>query len=202
VTVTTSDTSGIHRVLVTYTGGQGAWNSFDLEAIDDDTWQGSLTFRGTLEYFVQIVDGTGNVAVEDNDGSYYTTTIPSNYAACFAPDHTAYAGPGAVITYTHILTNTGNGPDVFELKVASSQGWPVNLVGGTATLPVALAAGLTTSVQVNLSVPGGVRPGIVDTTVVTATSLGDPDIWARVVNTTVVAGYVIYLPLVVKDYTP
>lgn len=87
VTVTTNDASAINRVLVTYTDGQGQWNSFDLDAMDDDIWQGSVMFRGTLEYFIQVVDGAGNVTVEDNDGSYYIVAIPAVYLPLVVKDY-------------------------------------------------------------------------------------------------------------------
>jgi hypothetical protein len=70
VTVTATDDTGVCRVVATYTDGEGTWQSVDLTETGADTWQGNLP-SGVVEYFVQVVDEAGNVAVDDNGGSYY-----------------------------------------------------------------------------------------------------------------------------------
>jgi len=71
ITVTATDDTGICRVVVAYTDGEGEWASVDLTASGGDTWQGALELTGAVEYFVQVVDEAGNVAVDDNDEGYY-----------------------------------------------------------------------------------------------------------------------------------
>jgi hypothetical protein len=71
VVVTATDGGGICRVVVAYTDGKGSWSTVDLANIGGDVWQGTLPLSGALEYFVQVVDGAGNVTIDDNDGSYY-----------------------------------------------------------------------------------------------------------------------------------
>ena len=81
ITVTTMDDPaltdgachGVHRVIVTYTDGRGLWESLDLVPSGQDTWQGMLQLTGEVEYFVQVVDEAGNVTVDDNGASYYTS---------------------------------------------------------------------------------------------------------------------------------
>jgi len=67
-----ADPSGIIRVVVAYTDGQQAWHSQDL-LFDSATykWTGVVTATIATRYFVQAVDGAGNVAVDDNKGQYY-----------------------------------------------------------------------------------------------------------------------------------
>jgi hypothetical protein len=71
VTVTATDNTGICRVVVAHTDGKGTWSTVDLANTGGDVWQGMLPLSGALEYFVQAVDSAGNVAVDDNNGSYY-----------------------------------------------------------------------------------------------------------------------------------
>jgi hypothetical protein len=78
--VKVADDTGICRVLVTYTDGQGEWKSLDLTASGGDTWHGTLLQAGDMEYFVQAVDEAGNVAVDDKDGTYYAIrTVEDKY---------------------------------------------------------------------------------------------------------------------------
>ena len=71
VAVTATDTGGICRVVATYTDGGGTWQTVNLANTGGDTWQGELPLSGNPEYLIQVVDGAGNVAVDDNNGSYY-----------------------------------------------------------------------------------------------------------------------------------
>jgi hypothetical protein len=75
ISVTATDGGGIHRVVVAYTNGKGEWRSLDLANAGGDTWRGTLQSSGDLEYLVQVVDGAGNVAVDDGDGSYYRERV-------------------------------------------------------------------------------------------------------------------------------
>jgi hypothetical protein len=60
-------------VLVTYSADGQNWQSVPL-AYDAYTglWETSLTgLTDTSSYFVQVVDGAGNVSVSDNKGRYF-----------------------------------------------------------------------------------------------------------------------------------
>jgi hypothetical protein len=66
---------------------------------------------------------------------------------------------------------------------------------------VTLNDGQSVPVVVSLFIPAGVLSGTLDTTVVTATSLAEPNVTAQAINTTQVAipRREIFLPLVVKN---
>ena len=77
IKVETYDDSGIGRVVVAYTQGQGQWLTRDL-AFDAaaSKWTGTITSTNQTKFFVQVVDGAGNVAVSDNKGQYYPVVPP------------------------------------------------------------------------------------------------------------------------------
>ena len=133
-----------------------------------------------------------------------TTTVGQDAGVGLSPGYNQEAKPGTVVTYTHVLTNTGETTDTFILEATSSQDWPVELLGGdyptgTALLPLELSAGLTGTIAVSLTVPTTATGGTVDYTVVTATSQTDSEVWTTITDTTTVRAYV-YLPLVVRNY--
>ena len=116
------------------------------------------------------------------------------YHSCgvlLAPNHNGSALPGTVITYTHTLTNSGNYTDTFTLGYSSSQGW-----ASVTPSPVTLAAGGTQQVVVTVSVPAGAAVGMVESTIITATSQAAPTIFDTVTDTTSVEEHRIYLPLI------
>jgi hypothetical protein len=62
----------VHQVLATYTAGDGSWRSHPLTwNAASGRWLGQLP-RTTGAFLVQAVDGAGNVAVDTNEGRYYT----------------------------------------------------------------------------------------------------------------------------------
>ena len=97
------------------------------------------------------------------------------------PDHTGSADSESVVAYTHILTNTGNGSDVFDLAHSSSQDWSV-----AYETPLSVGRGQTATVLVSITVPAG-SGGLTDVTTITATSQADAGVWATTTDTTVVA---------------
>jgi hypothetical protein len=71
--VEATDDSGIERV-VAYSLGAGEWRTIDLaEDASADTWFGELALDEgeSVGYFVQAVDGAGNVASSGNKGFYF-----------------------------------------------------------------------------------------------------------------------------------
>jgi hypothetical protein len=75
--VEASDDSGIIRVVAAYTNGQGVWRSQDL-AYDEAMykWTGVISATVETQYFVQVVDGAGNVAIDDDKGQYHRFLPP------------------------------------------------------------------------------------------------------------------------------
>ena len=71
----TDFSANIIRVVAIYTVGDGHWQSVDLVADQDNIWRttvnNGLPRTDSLEFFVQAVDNSGNVAVHDNKGHYF-----------------------------------------------------------------------------------------------------------------------------------
>lgn len=89
---------------------------------------------------------------------------------------TAYAG--TTVTYTHVLTNSGNGPDTFDLTHSEDLNWAV-----MTTTPVELDASATAILPVSVHIPTEVVSGTVNHVVITATSQADPAKYAAVTDT-------------------
>ncbi|MBN1579575.1 MAG: VCBS repeat-containing protein [Anaerolineae bacterium] len=70
VTVQANDSSGIEAVIVAYTDRHGTWDSVYLSD-NGQTWSGTIPIAAGIEFFVQVVDRAGNVAVDDNEGGYF-----------------------------------------------------------------------------------------------------------------------------------
>lgn len=122
------------------------------------------------------------------------------------PDHTRQANAGQIITYDHILTNTGTTTDTFLVEFTSTQHWSTELVGegyqtGTLVLPLQVGSQLTASFQVSLTVPPG-AVSITETTIITATSQISPTVHDIATDTTIVGPSLVYLPLVMKRWPP
>ena len=100
-----------------------------------------------------------------------TTTVSQTYGLIFTPDLTQTLSPATAsfITYTHILTNTGNGPDTFTFSATTTlPGWSVLPIG-----PVTVAASAGELVTITISVPPN-SGGLTNTAFITATSSNDP----------------------------
>ena len=68
------DRSGIQRAVVTYTLGDGQWQSLELQDVGMGThWFGFVPRLDgqNLEFFVQVVDRAGNVAVHTDKGRLF-----------------------------------------------------------------------------------------------------------------------------------
>jgi len=70
--VEATDLSDVVRVGVAYTLGEGVWDTTDLtrSAGNPNVWIGTIPNEETIEWFVQVLDGAGNVAINDNKGAY------------------------------------------------------------------------------------------------------------------------------------
>lgn len=71
--VDVTDPSGIERVVVTYTTGDGEWETAELQLVEGFSWQALMPFfePDTLDFVVQAVDGAGNVAMSVDKGRLF-----------------------------------------------------------------------------------------------------------------------------------
>ncbi len=175
--------------------------TFVLEAGTSETFYVVITPPAITE---GLTDRTVLTATSRSDTSIFdmatdTTTVLSDYAVSLTPSRSGTALPGTTAVYQHTLTNQGLSADTYNLSATSSQGWVVT----PEPSQVSLAAGTSQPVTVTVNVPSGVSMGVVDTTVLRATSVGEPSITASVTDTTTVMDQPqqkIYLPLVMRNY--
>jgi hypothetical protein len=129
--------------------------------------------------------------------------------------YTQQAPAGETVTYDHVLQNFHWTTDTIGVEAVSEHDWPLTLlVGGmsgtpgTIYIPVELGPGMTTTVQVNVTVPMTATVGMTDTIVVEATSVTQPPgtgtIQPRYFDTledvtkVVQDTFALYLPLVLR----
>ncbi len=161
----------------------------------------------TVDLVVQV-DGEASGTVDNTDyavssdqvspvsGAIVTTPVET-LGVQLTPDGTATVLPGEVVTYTHMLVNSGSITETFDLSYLSSEGWTPAFSG-----PVTLGPGASLEVVVVLSVPTDTISGTVDTLTLTATSQTDASVTASATDTTTVLDTLpaltprIYLPLV------
>jgi hypothetical protein len=75
--VSTEDASGIQQVVLTFTEDGLQWRSLNLEQVDQDLWEAHLSgLTGPVMYFVQAVDGAGNVTMTSNKGLFFEPKVP------------------------------------------------------------------------------------------------------------------------------
>lgn len=71
-TVQATDSSGLYRVIITWTDGKGQWQSLDLTWDSSSSlWQGSIPTNSTVEFLVQVIDVAGNVTADTNRAEYF-----------------------------------------------------------------------------------------------------------------------------------
>ena len=189
-----------HTVTIENSGT--AQDAFDL-TLHDNTWPSTLsTGEVILEageslsvyVWVEVPLGlsrwvTDSVRViatsQRNAGKTHSDAVETEVglapAVSLTPDNRAVASVNSVQRYQHIIVNEGNGEDIFEIDADSSLGWGVSVDPSSLTL----AEGLSETIEVTVWVQEGTE-GLVDTTVVTATSLFDNSAFDSASNNTTV----------------
>jgi hypothetical protein len=88
--VITQDSSGIQRVLMAYTENGTDWQTQDFEPNPflEDRWETRMTNTGDqFIYFIQVVDGAGNVTVTANKGLFFRPTRNDVYLPMITRNH-------------------------------------------------------------------------------------------------------------------
>jgi hypothetical protein len=113
----------------------------------------------------------------------------------FTPDRSSAPDPDATVIYTHTLQNIGNVTDTYQIQWSSTRGW-ANVI---ATTPITLTPSQANIMTVTVSVPNTetVR-GLIDTTIITASSLVSPTNVLHVTDITLIPRSRVYLPLTLK----
>ena len=141
---------------------------------------------------------TNNPAIFDEIAN--TVTVNTAAAVTIVPDLNGTSTAGGTVRYTHTVTNTGNVTDTFILSHVSSNGWSYAYFDllNNPIASVTLAPGVSEDVVVQLSIPGGVAVGTVETGTITVTGNGTGATDSAIDVTTIVAGNLV----LVKSVNP
>jgi uncharacterized membrane protein len=150
-----------------------------------------LDFTGIIEN--SDYQAWSNQVSEPVGGEPVLTEVVRWFGVEVTPDYHGATWPAGVVEYVHSLTNTGVNSDTFRLGLVSSQGW-----GSLDLEQVLVAPGETVEITVQVNVPLDASPGLVDQTVLTASSMGDPRASTLVTDTTTVVEDLIHIPVVEK----
>jgi len=151
---------------------------------------------GPITNTVMVGSSLLDSSTANNAAQFTTNIVPggATYGVSLTPSAAGLAGfPGAVVTYTLAVTNTGNTVDTFAVLISG------NAFGAASPLNVGpLSAGATTTFNVVVTIPPATPSGTLDTANVKVTSQGDPAKFANsTLNTTVRFG--VYLPIVLRQ---
>ena len=185
-----------------------ATGGFPLYVAEEDTGDGtgrlsqvgpdgshSPLCTGFLSIEDVAVDHRGWLYVsEDASGLIVLVKPIPRYGLAVAPSaDTQSSEPGGTVTYTLLVTNTGNVSDTFDVAT-SGHTWPAS-----ALTPLGpLAAGAGARAVATVTIPAGTMGGVTDVATITVASQGDATKWATATLTTS-AKYDLFLPLIVKQ---
>jgi uncharacterized membrane protein len=135
---------------------------------------------GSGEEDTVTVTVTSQVDGDAWDSSVLTTTANTTYGVIVTPPtDTRSEDPGATVTHTLVVTNTGNVTDVFDVDVSGNI-WATETSASVGPLSMGERAEIPVTVEVPLDAGGGEG----DTVTVTVTSQVDGDAWDSSVLTT------------------
>jgi hypothetical protein len=109
-TATVADPSGVYRVLITYHDKRTRrWGSVELTNTSGTTWTGTLTLKGSIEYYLQAVDKAGNIGMRSVTGG--------DLDGLNQPYGSTWSGP-QTYAITLLDTDTDTLPDAYEEQYA------------------------------------------------------------------------------------
>lgn len=113
-----------------------------------------------------------------------------------SPDRVGTMAPGQTIEYSFTVQNNTGAAGVFELSRTSTLGWPGTITDASGNLisSVSLAAGESTTVKVQVTVPVGTTVGAQDITRLRATLQGNPAVTSAATATTTAASALSIVP--------
>ncbi len=172
-----------------YDGPATTWEAISLPLpMLDGAAQARVRFRFTSDVSV-TADGWH---VDDINLIGTTAAAPIVYGVALSPNAVQSALPGATITYTARLTNTGSLTDTFNLAL-SGDDWPTTL----STPSLTLASGASATFNITITLPISAANGMVDVAAVTAVSQASAAATATMtIRTTAVIPYQLFLPTI------
>ena len=149
----------------------------------------ATTFRATSVNNNLIFDEIAN-----------TVTVLGTASVTITPDRNGTGTANGTVRYQHTVTNTGNVDDTFMLTALSTNAWSYAFfdLANNPIASVTLVAGATQDVFVQLSIPGGVAIGTIETGTITVTGNGTGATDSATDVTTIVAGNLV----LTKSVTP
>ncbi|MDP7265230.1 MAG: hypothetical protein QGH39_06690 [Candidatus Thermoplasmatota archaeon] len=115
---------------------------------------------------------TGRIKVESSLGTKYipvnlvVSSVTYNFALT-SPDNTNVIEPGKTASYSLIVNNQADGPDVIDLEISKPSFWTVVL----SQESLSLAAGGMDMILVNITAPENATDGSIGNVTITGTSL-------------------------------
>ncbi|MCP4359687.1 MAG: hypothetical protein GY796_16900, partial [Chloroflexi bacterium] len=190
----------------TVTNSGTVMDNYTLNVVSQQGWTATVTpssltgiSAGSTRSVTVDITILGNAAVGATDVATVTvtsqqspttfdtatdsTSVDQTFAVQLEPDRQQAGTAGTSVTYTHWLTNSGNGADSFNITAASSHGWVTNTPG-----LVSLSAGQSSQITITLDIPpaAGAMGAVTDTMQVTAASVGQPSVSAFVIDSTTI----------------
>ena len=137
------------------------------------------TFRATSALNAGVFDEIAN-----------TVTVLGAATVTIVPDRNGTGTANGTVRYQHTITNTGNVDDTWMLSALSSNVWSYAFfdLANNPIASVTLVAGASQDVFVQLSIPGGVAVGTIETGTITVTGNGTGATDSAIDVTTIVAG--------------
>jgi uncharacterized repeat protein (TIGR01451 family) len=131
---------------------------------------------------------TNNPGVFDEINN--TVTVLGAASVTITPDRNGTGTANGTVRYQHTVTNTGNVDDTWLLSAVSSNGWSYAFfdLANNPIAAVTLVAGASEDIIVQISIPGGVAIGTIETGIVTVTGSGTGATDSATDVTTIVAG--------------
>lgn len=131
------------------------------------------------DYTLAVSATADNTTTDVTATDEFTVAVAFQRGLLFAPTPQEQAGtPGAQLSFTHTLTNTGNAADSFDLTLSQSLGGWTASVNPTAVLN--LPRNQSRTVTVLVTIPGALPADTLNAITVTATSRGDSGVSAQV----------------------
>jgi uncharacterized membrane protein len=114
-----------------------------------------------------------------------TTRVSQEAGVAIGNSESGDGRPGETVVYSHVLTNTGDGPDSYSLTYLNDDpaGWTITI---DPAQTAQLMPGATTPFTVSVTIPQGVISGTIHQVMIQAASMADPDVTDTLTNTTAV----------------